>query len=58
MLASGEPLDLDSDKLLTEEEIVGIPEHKDVAPLMLELFGVPLPAAVTQGTGGTAPVRV
>jgi len=36
----GEPLDLDSDELLTEEQVANIPEHRDVATLMLKLFGV------------------
>ena len=37
----GEPLDLDSNELITEEEVAHLPEHKDVAPLMLQLLGVP-----------------
>lgn len=36
----GEPLNLDSDELLTEEQVANIPEHRDVAELMLKLFGV------------------
>ena len=54
----GEPLDLDSDQLLTEEQVAGLPEHMDVAPLMLELFRVPLPEGVTQEAGGTARAQV
>jgi predicted AlkP superfamily pyrophosphatase or phosphodiesterase len=37
----GEPLNLLSEDLLTEEEVRGLPEHRDVAPLMLRLFGAP-----------------
>lgn len=37
----GEPLNLLSTELLTEGEVSGLPEHRDVAPLMLRLFGAP-----------------
>jgi hypothetical protein len=37
----GKPLDLESNNLLTDEEIQGLPEHADVAPLMRHLFGLP-----------------
>jgi hypothetical protein len=37
----GDPLDLESYELLTEEEIQGLPEHADIAPLMRHLFGLP-----------------
>lgn len=37
----GVPLDLESNALLTEEEIQGLPEHADIAPLMRHLFGLP-----------------
>ena len=33
--------DLLSRELLTEREVDGLPEHRDVAPLMLRLFGAP-----------------
>ncbi len=37
----GEPLNLLSRELPTEREVDGLPEHRDVAPLMLRLFGAP-----------------
>ena len=37
----GEPLNLLSRELFTEGEVSGLPEHRDVAPLMLRLFGSP-----------------
>lgn len=35
----GQPFDLERNELLTAEEIAGLPEHRDVATLMLKMFG-------------------
>jgi hypothetical protein len=37
----GHPLALESNDFLTDEEVRGLPEHADVAPLMRHLFGLP-----------------
>ena len=36
----GNPLDMESRKLMTEAEVEGLPEQRDVARLMLNLFGL------------------
>ena len=36
----GDPLDMESRKLMTEAEVEGLPEQRDVARLMLNLFGL------------------
>ncbi len=43
----GEPLDMESRAIMTEDEVNGLPEQMDVARLMLKLYGVEESAEVS-----------